>query len=95
MHQTAVQQRKSGYQFPVDLASCFLHLASISRAVGQCSLCDVRISFSDTKTRDRGEVIDENIRLYQAGLISRRQALMAVYDCSPEEADRLEREIKT
>ena len=66
---------------------------ALGAAVGQCSLCDVRISFSDTKTRDRGEVIDENIRLYQAGLISRRQALMAVYDCSPEEAERMEREL--
>lgn len=46
----------------------------------------VRVAFSDRKTVDRSEVIERNIRLLQAGLISRVHAVMAALDCSEEDA---------
>lgn len=46
----------------------------------------VRISFSDKQTIDRSEIIDRNIRLVEAGLRSRLSAVMAVLDCTEEEA---------
>lgn len=46
----------------------------------------VRVVFSDRQTVDRGEIIDQNIRLVSAGLKSRLSAVMAVLDCSEEDA---------
>lgn len=47
---------------------------------------DVRIAFSDRQTIDRSELIDQNIKLVNAGLKSRVSAVMAVMDCSEEAA---------
>lgn len=35
---------------------------------------------------DKGEIIDQNVRLVSAGLKSRLSAVMAVLDCSEEDA---------
>lgn len=47
---------------------------------------NVRVSFSDRQTVDKSEVIDRNIRLVEAGLISRVSAVMAALECSEEDA---------
>ncbi len=47
---------------------------------------NVRITFSDRQTVDRSEIIEQNIRLVEAGLRSRVSAVMAVLDCTEEEA---------
>ncbi|MCI7768414.1 MAG: phage portal protein [Oscillospiraceae bacterium] len=47
---------------------------------------NVRVSFSDRQTVDKNEIIDRNIRLVQAGLLSRVSAVMAALDCSEEDA---------
>ena len=46
----------------------------------------VRVAFSDRQTVDKGEIIDQNVRLVSAGLKSRLSAVMAVLDCSEEDA---------
>ena len=46
----------------------------------------VRVVFSDRQTVDKGEIIDQNVRLVSAGLKSRLSAVMAVLDCSEEDA---------
>lgn len=46
----------------------------------------VRVSFSDRQTVDRSEIIEQNIRLVGAGLKSRISAVMAVLDCSEQDA---------
>ncbi|MGN0637715.1 MAG: phage portal protein [Huintestinicola sp.] len=49
---------------------------------------NVRVAFSDRQTVDRDEIIDRNIRLVEAGLISRVSAVMAALECSEEDAVR-------
>lgn len=49
---------------------------------------NVRVSFSDRQTVDKSEIIDRNIRLVQAGLLSRVSAVMAALECSEEDAVR-------
>lgn len=48
----------------------------------------VRVAFSDSQTVDRGEIVDRNIRLVNAGLRSRLSAVMEVLECGEEEAAR-------
>ncbi len=48
----------------------------------------VRISFIDTETTDRSEIIDRNIRLVNAGLRSHTAAVMNILDCSEAEAEK-------
>lgn len=47
---------------------------------------DVRITFSDRQTVDRSEIIEQNIRLVEAGLRSKISAVMAVLDCDEQTA---------
>lgn len=49
---------------------------------------NVRVAFSDRQTVDKDEIIDRNIRLVEAGLISRVSAVMAALECSEEDAVR-------
>lgn len=49
---------------------------------------NVRVAFSDKQTVDRNEIIDRNIKLVEAGLISRVSAVMAALECSEEDAVR-------
>lgn len=49
---------------------------------------NVRVAFSDRQTVDRDEIIDRNIKLVEAGLISRVSAVMAALECSEEDAVR-------
>ncbi len=48
----------------------------------------VHAVFSDAQVIDREKAADENIRLHEAGLRSRIHAIMAIDDCSEEEAER-------
>ncbi|MBQ5311738.1 MAG: phage portal protein [Oscillospiraceae bacterium] len=52
----------------------------------------VRVVFADTQTLDREKNAEENIRLYEAGLRSRRSAVMSINDCSEAEP-RMEEEM--
>ncbi|MGN1089179.1 MAG: phage portal protein [Huintestinicola sp.] len=55
----------------------------------------VRIAFSDRQTVDKGEIIEQNIRLVEAGLKSKVSALMAITDCTEEEARRELERVRT
>ncbi len=46
----------------------------------------VRVAFSDKQTVDRSEIIEQNINLVRSGLKSRLSAVMAVLDCSEQDA---------
>lgn len=80
-----------------DRALCAEFLEGVVRSIISCGIIcgklpdtapDIRISFIDTETTDRGEIIDRNIKLVRAGLRSELAAVMNINDCTEEEAEK-------
>ena len=82
---TMQQNRCLAAELIETVVRCIIRLGIVCGALPE-EQADVRIVFSDRQTIDRGDIIEQNIKLVEAGLKSRLSAVMSVLDCSEAEA---------